>query len=111
MFGMVPNVDGANTNFVVFSWPPACPAIDALIASFDGVPTDQAGEALARFMLAHVENTYFAVQWWNALTALQRTEVLRLSALMLPEDEKTILGRPRLVEWRLVKKQIRFAGA
>ena len=34
MFGMVPTVDAGGSNFVVFSWPPACPAIDALIASF-----------------------------------------------------------------------------
>ena len=109
MFGIVP--DAKNSNFVVFSWPPACQAIDHLIASFEGLPTDEVGDALARFMFAHVENTYFAHGWWNALSALQRAEVIRLSALMLPKDEKTILGRSRLVEWQLVDKHVRFAGA
>lgn len=110
-FGIVSGPPGTRTNYVVFSWPPRCPAIEALVDSIIGLPPDRQGDALARFMLAHVENTYFAPWWWNSLSDLQQTEVLRLSALFFPEDEVTILGRPRLVDWRVVGSEVRRPGA
>jgi hypothetical protein len=111
MFGMVPGVDGSGRNLVVFSWPPACPGIEALMVSMAVLPVEQLGDALARFMLAHVENTFFSPRWWNSLTEPQKKEVLRLSALIQPDDEKRILGEPKLVDWEVVNVALRPAGA
>jgi hypothetical protein len=111
MFGMVPGMQGSGRNFVVFSWPPACLGIEALVTSLASLQLAQIGDALARFMLAHVENTYFSADWWGALSVSQKSEAIRLSALMLPDDEKTILGEPKLVDWKVASMRVRLAGA
>ncbi|MGE0273715.1 MAG: hypothetical protein AB7M05_21005 [Alphaproteobacteria bacterium] len=111
LFGMVPGVAAARTNFVVFSWPPNSPGVEGLADALVALPDEQVGDTLARFMLAHVENTFFAPSWWGSLSDLQKAEVLRLSALFQPEDEPSIVGRPRLVDWRVASKTVRHAGA
>jgi hypothetical protein len=110
MFGMVPGRSSEH-NYVVFSWPPACPSIEALIETFTISPSAEIGDALARFMLAHVENTFFSADWWNALSNFQKAEIYRLSAVIYPNDERTILGSPRLVDWQDVNTRIRLARA
>lgn len=110
MFGMVPGIGGGHRNFVVFSWLPNSPGVEALIDSIVNLPDDQVGDALARFMIAHVENTFFLPSWWESLSDIQKGEVLRLSALIEPEDELTILGKPSLVDWKIVSMKVRRAG-
>lgn len=110
MFGIVPGPPGSGLNNIVFSWPPDCPAIDTLMDSFMSLPEDRKADALARFMLAHVENTFFSASWWKSLSELQRSEVNRLAAMVFPEDEKKIISRPKLVDWELVSASVRRAA-
>lgn len=111
MFGMVPGARGTNANFVVFSWPPNSDGIEALVGSIVSLQDEEKGDVLARFMCAHVENTFLSPSWWEALSDLQKAEVLRLSALIDPEDERFIRGRPRIVDWSVVRSTVRHAGA
>lgn len=109
MFGMVGGV--GRSNYVVFAWPPESTAIPQLMDSFILLGDEDLGDTLARFMLAHVENSYVSPEWWGTLSELQKAEILRLSALFRPEDERTILGRPRLVDWEVASRTLRLPSA
>lgn len=110
LLGMVPAEPGSGSNYVVFSWPPDCPGIERFVLSVTNLPREQRANALVRIMLAHLESTFCSTEWWRGLSVAQQAEVIRLAEVFGPDEEKTILGALKLVDWSVSTTTFRSAG-
>ncbi len=96
---------------ILFAWTDADDDIASkLIESLLAIPDEYKADAAARYIFAHLENTYLRPSWWRSLDPQDRKTIRALmasgfelsrDARLLTPDPSRIIFPWRLQEWRV----------